>query len=100
LRVPQINTRRQFRQVANSLTRRANKPPRVQRRRSDTGGGLAPTQIMPRPVEMPEANFEDAEFFCETLDCMNPWYEPGSYFYYDDAFNVPDQTDVSLHLQL
>ena len=55
---------------------------------------------MPRPVEMPEANFEDAEFFCETLDCMNPWYEPGSYFYYDDEFNVPDQTDVSLHLQL
>jgi hypothetical protein len=55
---------------------------------------------MPHPVEIPEAKYSDDEFFCDTLDCMNPWYEPGSYFYYDDASHVPDQTDVSLHLQL
>jgi len=56
--------------------------------------------MVPHPVEVMEASYDAAEFFCDTLDCMNPWYEPGSYFYYDDASHVPDQTDVSLHLQL
>jgi hypothetical protein len=57
-------------------------------------------QMMLHRIEMPEAIHEDAEFLCETLDCMNPWYVQESYFYYDDAFYVPDQIDASIHLHL
>lgn len=56
--------------------------------------------MMPRPIEVPETNFEEAEYFCETLDCTNPWYEQGSYFDYGDDFYVPDNADAYFHLEL
>jgi len=52
------------------------------------------------PIEMPEANCEDVEFFCDTLDCMNPWYEPDSSFDYSDDIYVPDCADAHFHLEL
>ena len=55
---------------------------------------------MPSLAEMPEVNYENPEFLCEALDCMNPFYEPGNWFEYDDDFHVPDHADVSLHLEL
>jgi len=56
--------------------------------------------MMPRPVAMHETSFEAPEFFSDALESVSFGYEPDSYFYYDDGFDLPDRIDASLHLEL
>jgi len=72
----------------------------MQRRRNGTAGGGLAAQMMPRPVAMHETSFEAPEFFSDALESVSFGYEPDSYFYYDDGFDLPDRIDASLHLEL
>lgn len=73
----------------------------MQRRRSDTAhGGLPYPKFLPLTVEKPEVNNADNGFFGDTMECMNPWYEPGSYFYYDHGINAAQDTAFLIHLEL
>jgi hypothetical protein len=90
--------RRQFRQVAKSLTRRGNDLQRLQRRRGGdaaAGGMLHPPLIL-SPLETREPDYDDEYYEDGTLDCMNAWFEPANYFYYDDYY-APDQADDYVH---
>jgi hypothetical protein len=72
----------------------------MRRRRGDaTSGGLLHPQLMPRPVEMSEIDYEEDQFFYDTLDCMNPWFEPDDSFGFDDV-HVPDDDNTYFDLEL
>jgi hypothetical protein len=70
--------RRQFRQLAQSLTCREPAPEPTQRRRRTeeiTGGFiLAARQIMRRSESIPSAAFAAVAFLSETLDWLNPFH--------------------------
>jgi hypothetical protein len=74
---------------------------RLQRRRGDAArGGLPSPQLMPRTVEMPDVTYGGNEFSFDSLDSVNPWLEPDSYFYYDHGIDAAHDTDVFIHLEL
>jgi len=72
--------KRQFRQLAQSLTPRegpAPQPSQRRRRTEETRGGfnLAARQIMRRAVRLPAAAFAAVAYPSDTLDWLNLWHQ-------------------------
>jgi hypothetical protein len=82
--------RRQFRMVAQSLTRRVAPMLERQGRSGHSGKGSMPVPAM-RHDEATAPEAEDfTEFICETLDWMNPfYYDTGSF----DEFGAEHQIE-------